>query len=116
MQTARADIRPMDEFQQVSTRILFHSGSQRTYISEKVRNRLRLKALRSEKVIIKTFGQSEVQRLDVVQLKIKSKCDNVFMCIEALCVPTICSPLTNQNLSSVQGLSEFRSRVAICRL
>ena len=30
------------------------------------------------------------------------------MCIEALCVPTICSPLTNQNLSSVQGLSEFR--------
>ena len=98
----------MDESQQVSTRILFDSGSQRTYISEKVRNRLRLKALRSEKVIIKTFGQSEVQRLDVVQLKIKSKCDNVFMCIEALCVPTICSPLTNQNLSSVQELSEFR--------
>jgi hypothetical protein len=62
-------------------------------------------------VIIKTFGQSEAseaQRLDVVQLKIKSKRDNVFMCIEALCVPTICSPLTNQNLSSVQGLSEFR--------
>jgi hypothetical protein len=49
----------MDESEQVSTRILFDSGSQRTYISEKVRNRLRLKALRSEKVIIKTFGQSE---------------------------------------------------------
>ena len=110
-QPEHADIRPMDESEQVSTRILFDSGSQWTYISEKVRNRLRLKALRSEKVIIKTFGQSEaseVQRLDVVQLKIKSKCDNVFMCIEALCVPTICSPLTNQNLSSVQGLSEFR--------
>ena len=45
--------------------------------------------------------------LDVVLLKVRSKNDNVLMC-EALCVPTICSPLTNQNLSSVQGLSEFR--------
>ena len=47
------------EFEEVSTRIQFDSGSQRTYISEKVRNRLKLKALRSERVIIKTFGQGE---------------------------------------------------------
>ena len=63
-------------------------------------------------MIIKTFGQresSEVQRLDVVQFKIKVKGGHEFICVEALCVPTICSPLTNQKLSSVQALPEFHS-------
>jgi hypothetical protein len=56
----------MDESEEVilvRTRILFDSGSQRTYISEKVRNRLKLKAIRSERVIIKTFGQSEASEV-----------------------------------------------------
>ena len=104
------DILPRDESKQVSTRILFDSGSQRTYVSEKVRNRLGLKTLRSEKVIIKTFGQketSEVQRLDVVQFKIR-KGGHEFICVEASCVPTICCPLTNQKLSRVQALSDFQ--------
>ena len=47
LQTARADILPGDESKRVSTRVLFDhdSGSQRTYVSEKVRNRLGLKTL-----------------------------------------------------------------------
>ena len=35
----------------------FDSGSQRSYISKRVRARLQLKSVKSEKVIIKTFGQ-----------------------------------------------------------
>jgi hypothetical protein len=111
LQTARANIQSNDTLRQVSTRILFDSGSQRTYISEKVRNSLKLKAVRSEKVIIKTFGQSEtseVRRLDVVQFKVKNQHENIVTNVEALCVPTICSPLTNQNLSSVKKLPEFK--------
>jgi hypothetical protein len=68
LQTARADILPTDDSVQVQTRILFDSGSQRSYISDKVRSTLKLKAIRVEKVVIKTFGQaenSEVQELDV---------------------------------------------------
>ena len=110
MQTARADILPVDDSVQVHTRILFDSGSQRLYISDKVRHALQLKAIRVEKVVIKIFGQvekSEVKELDVVQLKIKNKSDARFTFVEALCVPTICSPLTNQPLSSAHELPEF---------
>lgn len=71
-----------------------------------------LRTLRTEKVIIKTFGQSEtsvVQNLDVVQFKVRNKCEKVSMHVEALCgVPTICSPLTNQNLANTMALSEFK--------
>ena len=83
---------------------------QRSYISEKVRNRLNLKALRSDKVIIKTFGQGEeskVQKLDIVQFKIKNKYNSNFIVVEALCVPSICSPLTNQCMDSVRKCQEF---------
>lgn len=63
-----------------------------------------------EKVVIKTFGQaenSEVQELDVVQLKVRNKGDARFTFVETLCVPTVCSPLINQPLSSVHELPEF---------
>ena len=110
LQTARASILPVDDSAQVQTRILFDSGSQRSYISDKVRHTLKLKAIRVEKVVIKTFGQAEnieVQELDVVQLKVRNKGDARFTFVEALCVPTISSPLRNQPLSSVHELPEF---------
>ena len=110
LQTARASILPVDDSAQVQTRILFDSGSQRSYISDKVRHALKLRAIRVEKVVIKTFGQvgnSKVQELDVVQLKVQNKGDARFTFVEVLCVPTICSPLTNQPLSSVHELPEF---------
>jgi hypothetical protein len=79
LQTARVEVHPIDDIgTEVCSRVLFDSGSQRSYISEKVRASLQLKTIRTEKVIIKTFGQagdSRVQRLDVVQFKIKNKSD-----------------------------------------
>ena len=112
LQTARAQVYSVEDTSaEVSTRILFDSGSQRSYISEKVRARLQLKAIRSEKVIIKTFGQgsdSKVTRLDVVQFKVRDNSDSGFTLIEALCVPTICSPLTNQFISKARNLKEFK--------
>ena len=110
LQTARVDVSAVDDNEQVCTRVLFDSGSQRSYISEKVRNRLNLKAVRSEKVIIKTFGQGEeskVQKFDIVQFKIKNKFNSNFIVVEALCVPSICSPLTNQCMESVRKCQEF---------
>ncbi len=61
--------------------------------------------------MIKTFGQSgnsEVQKLDVVQFKVRNKNDPRFTFVEALCVPTLCTPLTNQPLDSVCELPEFK--------
>ncbi|CAB4033226.1 Transposable element Tcb2, partial [Paramuricea clavata] len=111
LQTARVQVYDEENIgTQVATRILFDSGSQRSYISDKVRARLQLKSIRSEKVIIKTFGQdndSKVKRLDVVQVKVKNKSDSRCTSVEALCVPTICSPLTNQYISKTHDLEEF---------
>ena len=38
-------------------RILFDSGSQKSYISEYAQEKLRAPAMKSEKLLIKTFGQ-----------------------------------------------------------
>jgi hypothetical protein len=80
LQTARVQVYDEEYIgTEVATRILFDSGSQRSYISDKVRAMLQLKSTRSEKVIIKTFGQdndSKVKRLDVVQVKVKNKSDS----------------------------------------
>ena len=113
LQTALADICSADTTEvKHYTRVLLDSGSQRSYISAKARNTLQLKTLRTEKVIIKTFGQgndSEVQELDVVQVNIKDKFANQFTLIEALCVPTICSALTNQHIASAKNIVEFKN-------
>ena len=63
LQTARADILPVDGSEEVSTRILFDSGSQRSYISEKVRSRLKLQTIRTEKVVINSLKVCEKKRL-----------------------------------------------------
>ena len=71
-------------------------GSQRSYITNKLRKLLKLKTIRTEKVLIKKFGQlndSQMQVLDAAQLKIKHRHQNEFVFIEALCVPVICTPL-----------------------
>lgn len=40
----------------LTMRILFDSGSQRSYITERTRNKLSLSAIRGEKLLFKTFG------------------------------------------------------------
>ena len=86
----------IDESQSLTSRILFDSGSQRTYVTDNVRKQLKLKTIRKENIMIKTFGQindSEMKSLDVVQFKVKYRSENKYVFVEALCVPVICSPL-----------------------
>ena len=113
LQIALADICSADTTKvKHYSRISFDSGSQRSYISAKARETLQLKALRTEKVIIKTFGpdnDSKVLELDVVQVNIKNKFKNRFTLIEALRVPTICSPLTSQHIASAKNIVEFKN-------
>ena len=100
LQTAVANVSCPGSSSFTSTRILFDSGSQRSYVSEELAKELQLKPVRQEKVVIKTFGknESQVQLLDVVQVKIQHKLRNSFTYVEALCVPTVCSNLTQQKI------------------
>ena len=45
----------------LTMRILFDSGSQQSYTTEHARNKLNLSAVKSEKLLIKTFGQENEQ-------------------------------------------------------
>ena len=73
---------------------------------------LKLKTIRTDKVLIKILGQindSQMQVLDMVQLKIKHRHQNEFVFIEALCVRFLCTPLKMQEISSAQENYEHLS-------
>ena len=53
--------------------VLFNTGSQRSFVTESVRKRLKLPTLRKEAMIFQVFGQNDnkVKEVDIVQIKIK---------------------------------------------
>ncbi|XP_066916217.1 uncharacterized protein [Clytia hemisphaerica] len=98
----------------VKTRLLFDTGSQRSYITTELKDRLKLKCVRKENVVIKTFGNlnnAEIKRLEVVQFKVKHRKSSKYVLVEALCVPDICSPIANQKLDCAKKLNEFSDLV-----
>ena len=76
LQTAIAHVSRVHQLHPVvNMRILFDSGSQRSYLSERARAKLNLLPKRKEKLLIKTFGQENEQ------LK---ECDVVKFCVREL--------------------------------
>ena len=57
----------------LTMRILFDSRSQRSYITERARNKLSLFAMRTEKLLMKTFGckNEQLKECDLVQFYVK---------------------------------------------
>ena len=96
LQTAKATATDLNDLSFANIRIMFDSGSQRTYVNEHLKQILNLKTLRTEKLILKTFGNEKPSEklFDVVKIKLNGvKKDFV---IEVLVIPQICSPITNQ--------------------
>ena len=105
LQTATVEVTNVNNDSRFSCeRMMFDSGSQRSYISAELREFLGLETVRKEKIVIKTFGMddSSVKILDVVQFKVKHKFGNRSTYVEALCVPFVCSDLTRQNISAAK--------------
>ena len=72
LQTAAVSVSGFDNKRKVSNvRLLFDSGSQRSYISEDLRKKLNFRTLRMESIAINTFGnkESKIQSVDVVPVK-----------------------------------------------
>ena len=113
LQTAKANVLDANLDLVCLPIMLFDIGSQRSYISENVRNKLNLKTIRAQKLVIKTLGNdhnSVVKTLDVLQVKIAhSNPNDDHTLIEAYCVPLICSPLKNQCINEAKGLEQFKT-------
>ena len=106
LQIGTAEVSDVEGNSSVFSRILFDSGSQRSYVSEELARRLGLKVLRKENVVIKTFGrndESELSRLNVVRFKVRHRSQRgIVKCVQALRIPSLCSPLSNQCFSETK--------------
>ena len=79
-------------------RLILDSGSQKTYITQRVKETLGLKSVTKEKLYIKTFGSdcSNVKTVDIVNVCLKNVSSDETLIVTAHVVPMICSPLSHQ--------------------
>ena len=79
----------------VCIRILFDSGSQLSYVTERLRAQLGLKQTKIEKLHLNTFGNDgyKTQSCAVVKLHLRGLNQEETITISALTSPAICSPL-----------------------
>lgn len=84
-------------------RLPFVACKHRSYITEAMRNILKLKTLRQERIEIKSFASEQefIETLDVVTICVQGKSGrNAY--IDALVVPFICSSFENPRLKSIK--------------
>ena len=99
LQTGRAQVFNSDDERCFSlVRFTFDGGSVKGYLTDALRNKLKLSTLRSERLMMSTFGteDSDIKTMGVVQVKVKSLSNRGYIYFEALVTPVICVPLSNQ--------------------
>ena len=96
-------------------RILFDGCSQCIYITERLKNKLKLRTIRQEGVIIERFASDEglVKTLDVVQLCVPAKNGKYSIYVEALCMPHLCSPLRNPKIQVIKEKYEYLRNIPV---
>ena len=63
MQTATASVSNLEKNSvPTDVKVIFDSGSQRTYVNEALCERLKLQVIRSERIIVKTFGNNKFRQ------------------------------------------------------
>ena len=83
--------------------LLFDSGSQRSYISDRITNFLNLQAEETETISICTFGNKETSSKEVKNVSfylIDSNKEK--LPITAISYPVICLPIRNQKVEGAQ--------------
>ena len=98
---------------QSKVNVLFDTGSQRAYISNDFKTYLNLPVLRKGPILIKVFGTEDthVKTVDIVTLKVTSPIKIIV--IEAICTPTICSNVLNQDVKTVSSDHEHLKRIEL---
>ena len=100
LQTAKAAIyRPGQPNEKFLARLILDSGSQRSYVTTTVKDKLRLPSERKQTISVKTFGSTEenTQSVDVVHLCITTEHGDDVQ-LSAFVMPLICDPLQSQSI------------------
>ena len=115
LQTARAHIFKIG-FPKATreVRVIFDSGSQRSYITDNVRKLLNLDFKSTETMIIKTFGSTKAKRqvCDVVAVGMLLK-DGGKLELSFLTVPLICESLCGQPVSCISETYKYISKLEL---
>ena len=90
--------------QKLNIRAIFDTGAQRSYVSQRVVDALKLETIDIEKLRIATFGnqKQEVQAVNLVELALCKPETGFKLTLNAFSVPHICSDLQGQDLSWVK--------------
>jgi hypothetical protein len=97
LQTAKAKVGVGNKTLSTEVRVIFYSGSQRSYLTQRVRNKLQLPIGNTESLRIKTFGECETEltaaSCETVNLAVGDITGRTRTQVEAFVVPVICLSL-----------------------
>ncbi len=96
LQTAQTYAFGEDRSQKVPVNVLFDSGSQKTYVVERLRNLLKLKTEKVEKLNLNTFGTQNYVKKSCDRVVLNLELNDDYVPITALCHPAICSPVSSR--------------------
>ena len=84
----------------VESRAILDSGSQRSYVTRKLKETLQLPVDHTEALCIRTFGSPEgqLEECEVVEMKLLTD-DNEILKFSAVVVPFVCNSLTSQPIN-----------------
>lgn len=96
----------------MSVKVLMDSGSQRTYLSERVVEYLKLKPVNSQNIVIKTFGNNsdEPKKNNEYEFCVQGF-GGEKVCLKGFGVPIICSPLNGQRINVVRAQFSFLKNI-----
>ena len=107
LQTAKVNIyKPGMQENRINARLILDSGSQRSFVTTRVKNQLNLDAEGTENLMIKTFGgeAEELQTCEFLHLNIETESTYPDLSLTAFVVPTICQPLKHQTTQAAQEI------------
>ena len=106
LQTAKAAVCDASRDEpKLEVRAILDLGSQRSYVTTRVREALNLKRIRAESMIIKTFGsvRGDHRVCDIVELKMTTKAGSPLI-VSTVVVPHVCDPVQAQPITACQDM------------
>eukprot|EP00112_Aurelia_sp_Birch-Aquarium-sp1_P019022 Seg4627.2 transcript_id=Seg4627.2/GoldUCD/mRNA.D3Y31 product="hypothetical protein" protein_id=Seg4627.2/GoldUCD/D3Y31 len=95
----------------IRVRVIFDSGSQRSFICDDIKDQLDLRVVGKESLQINVFGNDnqnkDIQSKELVEFTIGSVSNSFQTKVQAFTIPKICQPITRQNIQSARENFEY---------
>ena len=82
----------------IRVRVIIDSGNQKSFINGSVRDQLKLPTITKEPLVIKTFGNKEIDRTETREFNVGDIGGFSKSRMEANIVPEICAPIGSQEI------------------